>query len=72
MCIRDRGDEGHLIPMKKAHGRKKALKELVEMMRETVEAPEGQTIFIGHGDCAEDAELVARLVRCLLYTSRCV
>ena len=56
-------DEGHLIPMKKAHGRKKALKELVEMMRETVEAPEGQTIFIGHGDCAEDAELVARLVR---------
>ena len=56
-------DEGHLILMGKARGRKKALEALVEHMERTVEKPEEQVIFISHGDCIEDAQIVAQMVR---------
>lgn len=56
-------DEGHLIPVSKVRGRRKSLDALVEHMVQTCEKPEGQTVFIGHGDALEDAEYVAKLVR---------
>ncbi|WP_304426532.1 DegV family protein [uncultured Adlercreutzia sp.] len=57
-------DEGHLIPLEKVRGRKKALKALVDHMAQTANAPvDAQTVFITHGDCLEDAEYVAELVR---------
>ena len=56
-------DEGHLIPMGKARGRRKSLEALVEHMKQTAVRPEEQVIFIGHGDAPEDAEYVAELVR---------
>lgn len=56
-------DEGHLIPMEKARGRKKALRTLVDRMEETVVNPKEQVIFIGHGDCRNAAEYVEKLVR---------
>ena len=57
-------DEGHLIPLEKVRGRKKSLKALVDHMAETANAPVAdQTVFITHGDCLEDAEYVADLVR---------
>ena len=57
-------DEGHLIPLEKVRGRKKSLKALVEHMEQTANAPVAdQTVFITHGDCLEDAEYVADLVR---------
>jgi len=55
--------DGKLTAYSKARGRKKALEELVNRMEETVIEPENQTVFISHGDCLEDAEFVARLVR---------
>ncbi|MCI8469645.1 MAG: DegV family protein [Eggerthellaceae bacterium] len=57
-------DEGHLIPLEKVRGRKKSLKALVDHMEQTAIAPvSDQTVFITHGDCLEDAEFVADLVR---------
>lgn len=57
-------DEGHLIPLEKVRGRKKSLKALVDHMAQTATSPVAdQTVFISHGDCIEDAEYVADLVR---------
>lgn len=51
-------DEGHLINVGKARGRKASLSALVDQMEETVIDPEKQMIYISHGDCLEDAEWV--------------
>lgn len=56
-------DEGHLIPLFNVRGRKKSLDSLVKRMEETVEQPDGQVIYIIHGDCEEDAKYVAQKVR---------
>ncbi|MCI9261060.1 DegV family protein [uncultured Adlercreutzia sp.] len=57
-------DEGHLIPLEKVRGRKKSLKALVDHMEQTANTPVAeQTVFISHGDCLEDAQYVADLVR---------
>lgn len=57
-------DEGRLIPMEKTRGRKKSLQALVKHMQETaIEPVSEQTVFITHGDCLEDAEYVADLIR---------
>ena len=55
--------EGHLIPVSNVRGRKKSIHELLEHMIETCTNPEDQVVFIGHGDCLEDAEYLANLVR---------
>ena len=55
-------DTGRLVTTGKLRGRKKALGALVEQMAATCPQPKGQTIFIGHGDCMEDAEYVKSLV----------
>lgn len=53
-------DEGHLIAMEKTRGRKKSLLALVDHMEETALEPIGeQTVFISHGDCLDDAMIVA-------------
>ncbi|MDR0514144.1 MAG: DegV family protein [Coriobacteriaceae bacterium] len=59
-------DEGHLIPVEKVRGRKKSLAALVKQMRTAQDfvAPlSKQTVFVNHGDCVEDAEYVAALVK---------
>ena len=56
-------DEGHLINMGKARGRRASLSALVDHMAETVTDPENQAVFISHGDCADDAQWVADEVR---------
>lgn len=56
-------DEGHLIPVSKVRGRKQSLDELVRKMEETAIDPAGQTVFISHGDCLEDAQYVEKRVR---------
>ena len=56
-------DEGHLINMEKARGRKAALNMLVDKMAETAVNPAEQEIFISHGDCLADAEYVASKVK---------
>ncbi len=51
-------DKGALIPMEKVRGRKKAIKALVDHMEKTAIEPEKQTIFITHGDCMEDVDVL--------------
>ena len=43
-------DEGRLIPVSKARGRKASLTALVDRMEATAIDPAGQTVFISHGD----------------------
>lgn len=57
-------DEGHLIPMEKVRGRKKSLNALVDHMAKSGNQPiSEQMVFITHGDCIEDANYVADLVK---------
>lgn len=51
-------DEGRLIPMEKVRGRRKSIKALVDHMEATAIDPASQTIFITHGDCIEDVEVL--------------
>ena len=56
-------DEGHLINIGKVRGRQASLKSLVDRMEETAIDPGSLTVFISHGDCLEDAETVAEMVK---------
>ena len=57
-------DAGHLIKVGVVRGRRKSLNALVDHMAESATQPvAGQTVYIVHGDCLEDAEYVASLVR---------
>ena len=56
-------DEGKLIPREKVQGRKKSLRVLVDKLVELSVPKEGQNYFISHGDCLEDAQFVADLIR---------
>jgi DegV family protein with EDD domain len=56
-------DQGRLINVGKARGRKASLLALVDRMEETAIDPKNQTVFISHGDCLEDAQFVADEIR---------
>ena len=56
-------DEGHLINMSKARGRKAALNALVDKVRELGTDPAGQTMYISHSACLGDAQFVADEVK---------
>ena len=55
-------NEGRLVVIGKAMGRKKSLSCLVENLFETADMEESDPIFISHGDCMEDVEYVKRLI----------
>ncbi len=54
---------GRLINVSKARGRKNSIDELFERMKATAIDPADQTVFISHGDCAEDAEYLASRIK---------
>jgi len=58
-------DEGHLIPLSKVRGRKKALTSLVDNMEQTMGSylDRNEIVLISHGDCLEDAQFVGNLVK---------
>ncbi len=56
-------DEGRLINMLKARGRRAAIRSIYDKCAVTSENLEDQTVFISHGDCQEDADYLAGLVR---------
>lgn len=47
---------GHLVGREKVVGRKRSVKALLSRVEEFAVNPREQTMFIGHGDCLEDAE----------------
>jgi len=56
-------NEGHLINMSKARGRRASLDALVAKVGETAIDPAAQTMFISHSDCLEDAQYVADQIK---------
>lgn len=60
-------DEGRLIFVEKVRGRRTSLKALLQHMEATAIAPETQTIFISHGDCLEEAQLLGQMIRDKLH-----
>ena len=52
-------NEGHLIKVDTARGRKASLNALVAKVGELAEDPASQTMFISNSDCLEDAQYVA-------------
>ncbi len=56
-------DEGHLISIGKARGRKGSLEGLVKACEKTAIAPETQTMFISHGDCEDEAIQLAEMIK---------
>ena len=56
-------DEGHLIKVSQARGRKASLKAIVEQYDALALTPDAGTVFICHGDCMDDAQRLAGMVR---------
>ena len=56
-------DEGHLINVAKARGRKAAIEALDKKVGETGLPGENDTVFISHGDCLEDAQLLEKILQ---------
>ena len=54
-------NEGHLIKMTQVHGRKKSIRKMAEKLGETI-LPD-TPVFISHGDCAEDAEMLRDILK---------
>ncbi len=55
-------NEGHLINMQKVRGRKASFREIASRYDALAQNKEG-IVFISHGDCIEDAEEMARILR---------
>lgn len=56
-------DEGKLINVGKARGRKASLENLVEQVAELALEPEKQTMFLSYSACREDAQYVADTIK---------
>ncbi len=56
-------DEGHLIPQGKVRGRTASIKKLGEMISERCGDFENPVVTISHGDCIEDANAAADMMR---------
>ena len=56
-------DEGHLINVGKARGRKASIDALAKKVTELGEGFDNETMFISHGDCLEDAQYLARILK---------
>ena len=56
-------DEGHLVSVAKARGRKAAIEALAKKACLLGEGFDNDTMFISHGDCEEDAQYLADLLK---------
>lgn len=55
-------NEGHLVSVSKARGRKASIQAMAAKIGESAYDPAQQTMFICHGDCLEDAEYLKALI----------
>lgn len=55
-------DEGKLVQGEKIKGKKKALKFLVNEVKEKAINTENETLYICHGDCLEEAETLKNMI----------
>lgn len=55
--------EGKLAVYEKAAGRKRSIRVLAEKIIADIVKPEGQIIHISHGDCADEAQTLADMIK---------
>lgn len=56
-------NEGHLIPISKVRGRRASLQAMVDQYGKLVDPSVSAPIYISHGDCMADAELLIKMLR---------
>ena len=56
-------NEGHLVNVTKVRGRKAAIKVLADKYNETALDHKDGRVFISHGDCIDDANLLADMIK---------
>lgn len=56
-------NEGHLVSVSKARGRKASLRAMFDKYSETALDPKSGSVFICHGDCREDADALAAMIK---------
>jgi len=56
-------NEGHLISVGKVRGRKASIEALAKKITELALPGKNDTMFISHGDCAEDAQTLANILK---------
>ena len=56
-------EEGRLVSVTKTRGRRASIQALLQQMEASMLPGENDTAFICHGDCLEDAQLLASLVK---------
>ena len=56
-------NEGHLVKVDKARGRRKSLMTMVDMYTESALTPEEGYVYISHADCEDDARFVADQIK---------
>ena len=56
-------NDGHLINVSKARGRKASIDALAKKFAELGEGYDNETVFISHGDCLEDAQYLAAVLK---------
>lgn len=56
-------NEGHLISVAKARGRKASIEALAKKVAETALPGKNDVMFISHGDCVEDAQTLANILK---------
>ena len=56
-------NDGHLINVGKVRGRRQSIEELFHRMENSIVDPEGQAVFISHGDCPEEAQHLADMIK---------
>jgi len=56
-------DNGKLVSVSKVRGRRAALKAIADMYDQTAIDKENGVVFISHGDCVEDANALAQMIK---------
>ena len=56
-------NEGHLVNVSKVRGRKASIRALADKLTETMIDKTQGPVFICHGDCIEDAQLLADIIK---------
>jgi DegV family protein with EDD domain len=54
--------DGRLTLLKTPRGRRRAIEMLADLAAANIEEPAGQTVIVSHGDCADDAAVLERLL----------
>lgn len=56
-------EKGKLAVKEKAAGRKRSISALAERICHDIVNPEGQLVLISHGDCADEAQILADMIK---------